>query len=42
MTRDAQSIGIATVLVQANDEATRVWYLAQAEWLEFPAATRTL
>lgn len=38
----AQSIGIAAVLVQAKDEAARAWYLAQAEWLEFPAGTRTL
>lgn len=38
----AQSIGIAAVLVQAKDEAARAWYLRQAEWLEFPAGTRTL
>lgn len=38
----ATSIGIAAVLVQAKDEAARVWYLRQAEWLEFPAGTRTL
>lgn len=38
----AQSIGIAAVLVQAKDEAARAWYLEQAEWLEFPAGTRTL
>ncbi len=38
----AQSIGIAAVLVQAKDEAARAWYLGQAEWLEFPAGTRTL
>lgn len=38
----AQSIGIAAVLVKAKDEAVRAWYLAQAEWLEFPAGTRTL
>jgi GNAT superfamily N-acetyltransferase len=38
----AQSIGIAAVLVQAKDEAARAWYLAQAEWLEFPAGSRTL
>jgi GNAT superfamily N-acetyltransferase len=38
----AQSIGIAAVLVQAKDEAARAWYLAQAEWLEFPVGTRTL
>ncbi len=38
----AQSIGIAAVLVQAKDEAARAWYLRQAEWLEFPAGSRTL
>ncbi len=38
----AQSIGIAAVLVQAKDEAARAWYLGQAEWLEFPAGSRTL
>jgi GNAT superfamily N-acetyltransferase len=38
----ALSIGIAAVLVQAKDEAARAWYLGQAEWLEFPAGTRTL
>ena len=38
----AQSIGIAAVLVQAKDEAARAFYLAQAEWLEFPTGTRTL
>ncbi|WP_137112398.1 GNAT family N-acetyltransferase [Rhodobacter sp. SY28-1] len=38
----AQSIGIAAVLVQAKDETARAWYLAQAEWLEFPAGSRTL
>ncbi len=40
--RAAQSIGIAAVLVQAKDEAARAWYLAQAEWLEFPAGSRML
>ena len=40
--RAAQSIGIAAVLVQAKDEAARAWYLGQAEWLEFPAGSRTL
>jgi hypothetical protein len=43
MTRAAKSIGIAAVLVQAKDEkGRRAWYLAQAEWLEFPAGSRTL
>ena len=40
MTRAAQSIGIAAV--QAKDEGARAWYLGQAEWLEFPAGSRTL
>ena len=39
---DADSIGIAAVMVQAEDEAARAFYLAQAEWLEFPAGSRTL
>jgi len=38
----AESIAIAAVLVQAKDEGARAWYLAQAEWLEFPAGSRTL
>jgi GNAT superfamily N-acetyltransferase len=38
----AESIGIAAVMVQAKDEAARAFYLAQAEWLEFPAGGRTL
>jgi GNAT superfamily N-acetyltransferase len=38
----AESIGIAAILVQAKDEAARVWYMGQAEWLEFPAGSRTL
>jgi hypothetical protein len=42
MTRAAESIGIAAVMVQAKDEAARAFYLAQAEWLEFPAGGRTL
>jgi hypothetical protein len=33
MTRAAESIGIAAVMVQAKDEAARAWYLGQAEWL---------
>ena len=35
-------MGIAAVLVQAKDEAAKAFYLAQADWLEFPAGTRTL
>lgn len=38
----SEAIGIAAVLVQAKDEAARAFYLAQAEWLEFPAGSRTL
>jgi GNAT superfamily N-acetyltransferase len=38
----AESIGIAAVLVQAKDEAAKAFYLAQAEWLEFPEGGRTL
>ena len=38
----AEAIGIAAVLVQAKDEDARAFYLAQAEWLEFPAGSRTL
>ena len=42
MTRDAESIGIAAMLVQAKDEAARAVYLAQTEWLDFPVGSRTL
>lgn len=42
MTRAAQSIGIAAVLVQAKDEGARASFLRKAEWLEFPAGSRTL
>ena len=38
----SQTIGIAAVLVQAKDNAARGFYLACAEWLEFPADSRTL
>ena len=38
----AESIGIAAALVQAKDEATRAWYLGQAEWLEVTAGGRAL
>ena len=30
------------MLVQAKDAAARAFYLAQAEWLEFPEGGRTL
>ncbi len=35
-------LGIRAVLVQAKDEAARRFYLACAEFIEFPAGTRTL
>lgn len=38
----AQSIGIAAVLVHAKDERARGFYLSCAEWLEYPADSRTL
>jgi hypothetical protein len=38
-----ESTGIAAVMEQASDEkGRRAWYLAQAEWLEFPSGSRTL
>lgn len=43
MTRTAKSIGTTAVLVQAKDEwGRRAFYLPEAEWLEFPAGSRTL
>lgn len=38
----SQSIGIAAVLVQAKDDDARRFYLACAEFIEFPADSRTL
>jgi hypothetical protein len=38
----AESFGIAASLVQAKDEAAKAFYLRKAEWLEVPAAGRTL
>ena len=38
----SQSIGIGAVLVQAKDENARRFYLACAEFIEFPAESRTL
>lgn len=38
----AQTIGIAAVLVQAKDENAKRFYLACAEFIEFPAESRTL
>ena len=38
----AQSIGIAAVMVQAKDDAARRFYLACAEFIEYPDDSRTL
>ena len=38
----SQSIGIGAVLIQAKDEAAKRFYLRCAEWLEYPADSRTL
>ena len=38
----AQTIGIAAVLVHAKDEKAKAFYLACAEFLEYPADSRTL
>ena len=38
----AQSIGIAAVLVQAKDDSARRFYMACAEFIEFPGDSRTL
>ncbi|HEY5721803.1 MAG TPA: GNAT family N-acetyltransferase [Allosphingosinicella sp.] len=38
----SRTIGIAAVLVQAKDESARRFYLACAEFIEFPADSRTL
>ena len=38
----AQSIGIAAVMVQAKDDAARRFYLACAEFIEYPDESRTL
>ena len=38
----SQSIGIGAVLVQAKDEQARAFYLACAEFIEYPAESRTL
>jgi GNAT superfamily N-acetyltransferase len=38
----AQSIGIGAVLVQAKDEKAKRFYLACAEFIEFPSDSRTL
>jgi GNAT superfamily N-acetyltransferase len=38
----SRSIGIGAVLVQAKDEAARSFYLKCAEFIEYPADSRTL
>jgi GNAT superfamily N-acetyltransferase len=38
----SRTIGIGAVLVQANDDNARRFYLACAEFIEFPADSRTL
>ncbi len=38
----SQSIGIGAVLVQAKDESAKRFYLACAEFVEYPADSRTL
>lgn len=38
----SQSIGMAAVLVQAKDDKAKAFYLACAEFIEFPAESRTL
>lgn len=38
----SQSIGMGAVLVQAKDDNARRFYLACAEFLEYPAESRTL
>lgn len=38
----SQSIGIAAVLVHAKDDAAKRFYLACAEFIEYPADSRTL
>jgi GNAT superfamily N-acetyltransferase len=38
----SQSIGIGAVLIQAKDEGARRFYLRCAEFIEYPAESRTL
>lgn len=40
--RAAQNIGIAAVLVHAKDEKAKAFYLACAEFVEYPADSRVL
>lgn len=38
----SQTIGIGAVMVQAKDARAKAFYMACAEWVEFPADSRTL
>ena len=38
----AQTIGIGAVMVQAKDDAARRFYIACAEFIEYPDDSRTL
>ena len=38
----SQSIGIGAVLVHAKDEAAKLFYMSCAEFMEYPAESRTL
>jgi GNAT superfamily N-acetyltransferase len=38
----SRTLGVAAVLVQAKDERARAFYLGAAEFLEYPAESRTL
>ena len=38
----SQSIGIGAVLVHAKDDAAKRFYMARAEFIEYPADSRTL
>ncbi len=38
----SEAIGIGAVLVQAKDEEARRFYMACAEWIGYPADSRTL
>ena len=38
----SQTIGIGAVLVQAKDARAKAFYMACAEWVEFPGDSRTL
>jgi len=38
----SQSIGVAAVLVQAKDDGAKAFYMACAEFIEYPSDSRTL